>query len=119
MMVDEERMKGVVDLALTVGHLVSGKDRKQFIQETKPYIQVQINYSLQYLVLGIYNKKNNISFSFLPAINRPINPNKDGRGRIFPRPVWRQITLKKLYCEKFEKNIYSSIRILPFTHIHF
>jgi len=46
------------------------------------------------------------------------NPNEDGWGRICPRPVWMLIALKKLYCEKFEKSIYSSIRIFSFTHIH-
>jgi hypothetical protein len=40
MMVDEEKMKGVLDLALTIGHLISGKDRKEFVRSFKPYIQV-------------------------------------------------------------------------------
>jgi hypothetical protein len=40
MIVDEDRMKGVLHMALTIGHLFSGKDRKQFVEDTKPLIQV-------------------------------------------------------------------------------
>ena len=39
-MVDEDKMKSYMDLALTLGHLFSGKPKKEFVQGVKPYIQV-------------------------------------------------------------------------------
>jgi hypothetical protein len=40
-MVDEDRMKGFMDLALTFGHLLSGKSKRDFVQGFKPYVQVR------------------------------------------------------------------------------
>jgi len=50
-------------------------------------------------LIALYHRKI-FSYGFDLKI---FNPNGNGQGRIFPRPVWTLIALKKLYCEKFEK----------------